>query len=228
MSIVVERWVSTIIRHTLSRPLFAYGNVFRKNIEDFRNFGTINLAKADVFIYHNTSDTKAAVNNNSVPAEIGTPNYHYYNNFFLCDYIFAGTYAMPDWHDAGNVYLKRKDNEKWESVMKKVFSTNFKSASKFIENGNPGFASTYLDDFSITSKSVAADAGIDLRKYNLPGINDYVSANPDAGAIPVGKKMFKVFRSPNEVDAIPAGCWPKPGTKLQINTNWAKGYLRNR
>ena len=208
-------------------PLFAYGNVFRDNKEDFRNFGSPNLAKADVFVYHNTSDTFAAINNNSVPVNIGTPNYHYYNNFFLCDYIFAGTYAMPDWHDAGNVYLKRKDNDKWKSVMEKVFGANFKSTSKFLENGNAGFVSTNKNDFSITKDSVAAKAGVDLRTYNLPGIDEYAAKNPDAGAVPVGKKTFKVYRNPAEIEVTPAGYWPEPETKLTIPTHYAETLLRN-
>ena len=209
-------------------PLFAYANVFRHNKEDFRNFGTKNLAKSDVFIYHNTSDTIAAVNNNSVPADIGTPNYHYYNNFFLCDYIFAGTYAMPDWHDAGNVYLKRKSNDKWQSVLDKVFKSGFKSTSKFLENGNAGFVSNSDDDFAINANSCAAKAGIDLVKYNLPGMEEFAGTSPDAGAIPVGKATFQVFRVPAEVEHTPAGDWPAPGTKLHIPTNYAQGILKNR
>ena len=207
-------------------PLFAYANVFRDNIEDFRNFGTTGLAKADVFIYHNTSDTKAAINNNAVPKNIGTPNYHYYNNIFLCDYIFAGTYAMPDWHDAGNIYLKRKNNPMWETVIKNVFKSGFKSTSKFLENGNIAFAAPEKDDFSITGNSIAANAGIDLKSFNLPGMEEFSSR--DAGAIPVGKPMFKVYRNPSEVKYLPAGYWPEPETALTLPVHYAKDHLKNR
>lgn len=207
-------------------PLFAYANVFRGNIEDFRNFGTRNLAKADVFIYHNTSNTKAAVNNNAVPKEIGTPNYHYYNNIFLCNYIFAGTYAMPDWHDAGNIYLKRKDDPMWKTVMDKVFNAGFKSQSQFLESGNIAFAAPEKDDFAIKANSIARNAGIDLQKFNLPGMDEFSSR--DVGAIPVGKTMFKVFRNPDEGKYLPAGYWPEPDTQLTLPENYARGVLKNR
>ena len=211
-------------------PLFAYANVFRNNIEDFRNFGTTGLAKADVFIYHNTSNTKAAVNNNSVPKEIGTPNYHYYNNFFMCDYIFAGTYAMPDWNDAGNVYLKRTtaDSRKWNEVFDRVFASGFKSGSRFLRKGDPGFISKDKDDFRISSDSVAAKAGIDLRKYALPGIEEFSAEKPDAGALQVGGTMFKVYRNPSEVDCIPAGEFPKPDQVITLPYHYGKKLLKNR
>ena len=207
-------------------PLFAYANIFRDNIEDFRNFGTTGLAKADVFIYHNTSNTKAAINNNAVPKYIGTPNYHYYNNIFLCDYIFSGTYAMPDWHDAGNIYLKRKNNPMWKTVMEKVFKSGFKSESKFLEKGNIAFAAPEKDNFAISENSIAAKAGIDLKQFNLPGTDEFSSR--DAGAIPVGKTMFKVYRNPSEVEHLPAGCWPEPGTKLTLPIHYAQDQLKNR
>ena len=207
-------------------PLFAYANVFRNNIEDFRNFGTRNLAKADVFIYHNTSNTKAAITNNAVPKEIGTPNYHYYNNIFLCNYIFSGTYAMPNWHDAGNVYLKRLSDPKWKTTLDEVFKSGFKSQSKFLESGNIAFTAPEKDDFSIKNNSAACNAGIDLGKFNLPGMEEFTSR--DAGAVPAGKPMFKVFRKPSEVNCLSAGDWPEPETKLILPEKYAKGILKNR
>ena len=209
-------------------PLFAYANVFFDNREDFRNFGTTNLARADVFVYQNTSITPAAINNNAVPKNIGTPNYHYYNNIFVCDQIFAGTYADPNWHDAGNVYLKRRNNPYWKKTMDKVFKSGFKSTSKFLEKGNIFLAAPEKGDFTISKESVAVKAGMDLRKFNLPGIEEFSSQTPDAGALQSGKPMFKVFRSPAEVKHLPAGYWPEPGTKLTLPEHFGKGVLKNR
>ena len=205
-------------------PLFAYNNVFYGNIEDFRNFGTTNLAKADVFIYHNTSITRAAVNNNSVPKEIGTPNYHYYNNLFICQIIFKGTYAMPDWHDAGNVYLQRSPSPEWQKVIDRVFASGFKSQSRFIASGDAGITSPENGNFEISSGSVAVNAGTDLTKFNLPGA--FKGKAPDSGALRKGEKMFKVYRSPSEVKAAPAGFFPEPDSKITLPMQYAKGFLK--
>ena len=209
-------------------PLFAYANVFRDNIEDFRNFGTVKIAKADVFVYHNTSITKAAINNNAIPKDIGTPNFHYYNNIFVCDCIFAGTYADPDWHDAGNVYIRRNNTKSWQEVMDKVFNSGFKSTSKFLATGKSGFTDLKNGDFSISTASDAIKAGIDMRGFNLPGMEEFSSPSPDAGAVQSGKPMFKVFRNPSEVKHLPAGHWPLPGPKLSLPEHFAKHLLKNR
>ena len=207
-------------------PLFAYNNVFYGNKEDFRNFGTRNLAKADVFIYHNTSITRAAITNNSVPKDIGTPNYHYYNNLFLCDMIHSGTFAMPNWHDAGNVYLRKTPNAEWQSIIDSVFKSGFKSSSRFLTSGEAALADPANGNFEIAPNSVAVKAGIDLSKFNLPGVFYSGKSTPDAGAVQLGNRMFKVFRSPDEVQVLPAGHHPLPGTKITLPQQFAKGFLK--
>ena len=207
-------------------PLFAYNNVFYGNKEDFRNFGTTNLAKADVFIYHNTSITRAAITNNSVPKEIGTPNYHYYNNLFICNMIHSGTFAIPNWHDAGNVYLCQYPNPEWQSVIDKVFKSGFKSTSRFLSTGDAALKDPANGNFEIAPHSVAVKAGTDISKFNLPGVSTADKTPSDAGAVPLGSKMFKVYRSPSEVDVLPAGSYPEPATKITLPDHFAKGFLK--
>ena len=114
----------------------------------------------------------------------------------------------------------------WETVIKNVFKSGFKSTSKFLENGNIAFAAPEKDDFSITGNSIAANAGIDLKSFNLPGMEEFSSR--DAGAIPVGKPMFKVYRNPSEVKYLPAGYWPEPETAWTLPVHYAKDHLKNR
>lgn len=206
-------------------PLFAYKNVFHGNKEDFRNFGTKNLAKADVFIYHNTSITRAAVNNNAVPKEIGTPNYHYYNNLFICDIIFSGTYAMPDWHDAGNVYLQNTPSSEWQKVMDNVLASGFKSSSRFLTSGKAGIVAPEIGNFEITPDSVAVKAATDISKFNLPGMEANLKL-PDTGALQLGEKMFKVYRSPKDIEVVPAGFSPEQNEKIIMPEQFAKGFLK--
>ena len=161
--------------------------------------------------------------NKAGPKEIGTPNYHYYNNLFLCQIIFKGTHAMPNWHDAGNVYLQSSPSPEWQKVIDTVFASGFKSQSRFLAAGSAEIASPENGNFEISSGSVAVNAGTDLSKFNLPGASN--ESTPDAGALKRGEKMFKVYRSPSEVKVAPAGFFPEPYSKITLPTQYAKGFL---
>lgn len=112
--------------------------------------------------------------------------------------------------------------------MDKVFKSGFKSTSKFLATGKSGFTDLKNGDFSISQTSDAIKAGIDMRSFNLPGMEEFSSPSPDAGAVQSGKPMFKVFRNPSEVKHLPAGHWPLPGTKLSLPEHFAKHLLKNR
>ena len=191
------------IKNIHTGPMYAYGNVFFGNKEDFRNF---RQTKATAFVYHNTSCPIAAINNNKVITPPGVPNYHFFNNIFVCDKLYAGTNAL-NWHDAGNTYFCRTKSDLWQQTIDKAKSFGFKSTSKFFDHANHGVKDFAKGDFSIAENSPARNAGVDLSKYNLPGIEEFSSR--DAGAVPYGKPMFGTFRSKSAVKCPPAGSFPK-------------------
>lgn len=191
------------IKNIAAGPMYAYGNVFFNNKEDFRNF---RQTKAIAFVYHNTSNTISAVNNNKVKTPPGVPNYHFFNNIFVCDKIYGGTNAL-NWHDAGNVYFRRTNDAIWQQTLDAAKKHGFKSTSLFLGHNNHGVKDFAKGDFSIAENSPARSKGIDLSKYNLPGIEEFSSR--DAGAIAYGKATFKTYRKKSEVICPAAGFWPE-------------------
>ena len=173
-------------------PMYAYCNVFFGNKEDFRNFKNSNFPEAVSFVYHNTSNTISAVNNNKVAKTPGIKNFHFLNNIFVCDKIYGGTNAL-NWHDEGNVYFCRTPGDLWKQTIDKAKKFGFKSTSKFLNHANHGVKDFAKGDFTITENSPARGAGADLSKYNLPGTEEFSAR--DAGAIPYGKAMFETFRT---------------------------------
>ena len=191
------------IKNIKTGPMYAYGNVFFNNKEDFRNF---RQSTAAAFIYHNTSISFAAIANNKVALSPGVPNYHFFNNIFVCDRIYKGTNAL-NWHDAGNTYFRRSAGDEWQQTIEKARKLGFKSSSKFFDHANHGVKEFAKGDFSLAENSPARGAGTDLSKYNLPGIEEFTAR--DAGAIPYGKTTFKVYRKKSEVNCPEAGSWPE-------------------
>ncbi len=213
------RWYSNVVSRSLcgfrikcvrKGPLYAYGNLFFQNKEDFRNFGTKNLAKAIVYVYFNTSTSRAAVKNNAVPPHIGTPNYHYFNNIFYCEHLFVPErpdLAAPDWQEKGNLFIRRGKNPLWERNRQEAAKRNFGKNSRYLTDVSPGFRNEALQDFSITADSPARNAGADISMYGLPGLDTFLrkDGSSDAGALPFGTPMLCVPRSPEAVRAPPAG-----------------------
>ena len=187
-------------------PLYAYGNIFYNNKEDFRNFRGSEYPKAVCFVYHNTSNTKRAINNNKVKMPPGSPYFHFFNNIFVCDALYGGTDAL-NWKDAGNVFFQRTKSALWQQTIDKAKKAGFKSSSKFFSHDKHGVKDFVKGDFAIAKDSPARNAGIDLTQYSLPGVEEFSSR--DTGAVPYGKETFKVFRNKSEVKYPPAGCWPE-------------------
>ena len=189
-----------------SGPMYAYGNVFFNNKEDFRNFKNSNFPEAVSFVYHNTSNTFAAINNNKVKMPPGVKNFHFLNNIFVCDKIYGGTNAL-NWQDAGNVYFCRTKGALWQKTLDNAKKYGFKSSSKFFDHSNHGVKDFAKGDFSIAENSPARGAGIDLSKYNLPGLEEFSAR--DAGAIPYGKSTFETFRDKSKINVPAAGTFPE-------------------
>jgi len=119
-------------------PFFAYNNILWDNKEDFRNYGCPDLRKAFVYVYNNTSTSPAAVTNNGVPKDVGTPNYFYVNNVFLCETWFRGNFAQPDWHGVYNLFFRRGTSPEWESSRALAKSLKKEEHSLWSEEKLPG------------------------------------------------------------------------------------------
>ena len=205
-------------------PIFAFGNVFFNNHEDFRNFVGSNYPKTFFLAYHNTSITRAAINNNKVKMPPGSPNYCFFNNIFVCDAIYGGTHAV-NWRDAGNVYIRRTDTPQWDNSIANAKKHGFKSTSRFLKDAKPEIADAANGNFEISAASPARNAGVDLKKYNLPGVDEFYGSTNDCGAVPYGSKMFKTARRPTEVSHVAAGAWPKPEDKLVLPSGIGTGLI---
>lgn len=203
-------------------PMFAFGNVFFNNNEDFRNFVGSNHPKTFFIAYHNTSITRAAINNNKVKMPPGSPNYCFFNNIFVCDKIYGGTHAV-NWRDAGNVYIRRTPGNGWDESIESAKKHGFKSTSKFLKDLDSGVKNPRNGDFTISENSPARNSAIDLTAFNLPGVDEFYRNTKDCGAVPYGNEMFKTARKPSEVSHVSAGAWPKPGEKLLLPTGFGAG-----
>ena len=184
-------------------PMYAYGNVFYNNKEDFRNYKNHLFPESIGFIYHNTSNSSVGVKNNSVKTS-GLKNFHYLNNIFVCDAVYGGSNTLT-WHDAGNVYFCRTPGELWKKSIENAKKYGLKSTSKFFDNANHGVRDFAKGNFTLTEESPVRKAGVDLNKLALPGIEEFSSQ--DAGAIPFGKSMFETCRK--NIDVPEAGTWPE-------------------
>ena len=187
-------------------PMYAYANAFFNCKEDFRNYKQHQYPDAIAYIYHNTSNATVGIKNNSVKTPPGLKNFHYLNNIFVCDAIYGGSNAL-NWTDAGNTYFRRTNSSLWKLSIDKAKSFGFRSSSKFFDHANHGIRDFKNGDFSLQECSPARNAGIDLSKFALPGIEEFSSR--DSGAVPYGKAMFKTYRDKSTLTYPPAGSWPQ-------------------
>jgi hypothetical protein len=200
-------------------PMYAYRNIFFNNGEDFRNFGDPNLLPARVYVYHNTSTARSATVSNKIPA-IGTPNYHYFNNLFWCNYWWknVGKSPEPNWKGDYNVYVRREDGNAWNDGKALAAKLGLDAHSVWTTDA-PGFVDANSRDVRLTETSPARGRGADLSKLfgkPLPGCEPgyFTGSAPDCGAIQFGKPMPVLPRKPSDVNAPPAGTWPpEPSTR---------------
>ncbi|MDF3128746.1 right-handed parallel beta-helix repeat-containing protein [Kiritimatiellaeota bacterium B1221] len=176
-------------------PLYLYRNLFHQNIEDIRLYGELELNPAEVYIYHNTSTSSAAITSNKVKG-IGTPNYYIYNNLFHARQWWknSGNSVDPNWHADYNVFVRTGDHDAWEKTRDLARSLSMETNSIWREDDEPPFTSLDPLDLSLTEQSPARSAGINLealRGRPLPGLESdaYQQAHPDAGALPYGQSM---------------------------------------
>ncbi|MFB3882930.1 MAG: NosD domain-containing protein [Armatimonadota bacterium] len=207
-------------------PMYAYRNVFLNNRQDYRNNGEVPQRGGRVYVYHNTSTADSAIVNNH-QYQIGTPNYHYYNNLFWCrrpQWLTPDSTTPPNWTADYNVYVCRGDAcdpgwsemyTDWEQGRAEIAKRRQDVHSRWLERGLPGFADFAHKDVSLTSDSPARGQGTDLSRLfdkPLPGCPPgyFQGGAPDAGALQFGEPMPRLPRKPEEVDCPPAGSWPPP------------------
>lgn len=197
-------------------PLYIYRNIFLDNGEDFRNYGEVELKPAKVYIYHNTCTARAAIQSNKVFG-IGTPDYHYFNNLFWCDYWWGDTGASikPNWKGDYNVYVRRGTNPRWEET--KLLAAQQKTDENSLwTQGDPGFADWENRDVSLKPNSPTRQKGANseqLLGFDWPGLPQENA--PDAGALQFGEPMPQLPRKPEQVKAPPAGSWPGPEAEIE-------------
>lgn len=233
---IVERCICGFrIKAPTVGPLYAYRNIFFDNKEDYRNYGEAELRPATVFVYHNTSTSRAAIMSNKVFG-IGTPNYHYFNNLFWCVYWWgnSGNSVEPNWRGDHNVYVRRDADARWDKGIALARRLGLDGSSLFT-GGDPGFADFAKHDVSLRPEGPARGGGGDLVKLlgrELPGL--LPGETPDAGALQFGEPMPDLPRAPEMVQTAPAGTWPGPdarraepaimGPSLLTNGGFEEGF----
>jgi len=219
-------------------PLYIYRNFFANNLEDLRHWGQGEqmYPEAEVWVYHNTSTSDAAVTMNygATVIPVSTPRYHYANNLFWClEWLRRGRRdPLPDWKSDHNVFVSAvavprpwdpqamddaettRRLERWQTGHALAAEAGLDQESMWIENTGPGFAAPHSLDFSLTADSPARGRGVPLAKLRaepLPGFPP-ASTNapsPDAGALPHGEPMPSIPRSRDSMtDLVKAGFWP--------------------
>ena len=162
------------IKTITNGPMYAYRNIFLDNGEDFRNYGEKELKPAIAYIYNNTCTARPAIQSNKVFG-IGTPNYHYFNNLFWCDYWWgdSGPSVKPNWKGDYNVFVRRGENPRWDETKLLAAAQKIDEHSLWT-TGDPGFANWEKHDLSLKNDSPARNRGADLKKLlgvDLPDVS---------------------------------------------------------
>jgi len=196
-------------------PLYAHRNLFWSNSEDFRNYGEVELRPAEVYVYHNTCTSRAAITSNKVYG-IGTPRYVYANNLFWCAQWWSnsagGTSVEPNWTGDYNTYIRREERVAWDEGKALAAKLGLDAHSTWA-TGEPGFRDAAANDYSLTATSPALGRGGDVAKIAgrpLPGCEPgyYQGVAPAAGALQPGEPMPRLPRPRDQVKVAPAGTWP--------------------
>lgn len=201
-------------------PLYAYRNLFLANSEDYRNYGEVELRPAEVYVYHNTCTSRAAITSNKVLG-IGNVRYVYAGNLFWCAQWWAnsgGTSIEPNWKGDYNVYVRREERIAWDEGKALAARLGLDAHSAWLA-GEPGFRDVARGDLSLTDQSPALGRGGDLAKLVgrvLPGCEPgyFKGAAPAAGALQAGEAMPVLPRRRESLTVPPAGTWPGPEAEL--------------
>lgn len=188
-------------------PFYIYRNLFLDNGEDLRNWaGSKGPQPVEVWVYHNTTTSDAAVTMNYNPgARITTPGYHFLNNLQWCRRWVArastgAKYPLPDWKGDYNVFVCRVEPgvsdvrrmEEWKAGQADAAAAKIDQNSTWVADRGPGFVDTAAGNLALTADSPARGRGGDLSGLGLPGAPG--GPHPDAGALQFGEAMPKLPR----------------------------------
>lgn len=186
-------------------PLYAYHNIFLGNHEDYRCF--VPQYPASVYVYHNTSTSRAAVTYNKVLG-IGTPNYWFLNNLFWCQQWWSGGVLKPNWHGEHNVFVRRAERREWDKTKALAEELGIERSSLWLE-GSPGFVNAETHDLRLRDDSPARSRAGDLAALTGKTLPGYESGKkPDAGALQYGDPPPEIPRKPGTFAVPPAGSLP--------------------
>ena len=183
-------------------PMYIYRNLFVDNNEDIRFFGSLELNPAEVYVYHNTSTSDAAITSNKIHG-IGTPNFHVYNNLFYPKKWWhnSGESVDPNWSGDHNAYLFRSDvtREAIDEMKQKAVDYGLDGSSVWSYAATSTVSKISAGDLTLSEMSPAREAGVvlsDVIERQLPDEPGYASGGrrPDAGAIPFGAAMPQIPR----------------------------------
>lgn len=210
-------------------PLYVYRNIFFANKEDFRNWGTDSqhYPDAEVWVYHNTSTSDAAINLNYGPAPMPAvaPGYHYFNNLFWCrEWVRKNRPTLAiDWHADHNVFMQVSPRRtrpwdgplddgqiaanaaRWEAGRTMAAGLPEIDANSLWADGEAtGFANAAAYDLALTAESPARGRGAlpaEISPKPLPGLvpGYYRGERPDAGALQYGEAMPRLPRKPQNI-----------------------------
>ena len=211
------------IKHVNAGPLYAYHNIFFNCTEDFRIFNG-SAPSTEVFVYHNTSNTRPAISSNAVKSQDKTAGYHFLNNLFNCQFWWqqARGSVEPNWMSNYNAIVRHGTNPNWETMQALAKKLGMEQQSKWVATGGPGFVDLPGYNVELRDDSPAIDAGANLAillQRTLPGLTgNYFTGNaPDAGALQLGEAMPVVPRPRESIANLPAaGHWPGADAKRHI------------
>ncbi len=199
-NIVINSLVGVRVKRPTHGPLYLYGNIFLDCLEGIRFYGEWEMLSAEVYVFHNTTNSNAAITSNRVFG-IGTPNYHVYNNLFYADewWFNDGGSVTPNWQGDYNVFVKQRPGSTWSTQRASALELGIDANSHWVSDKSPGFRDLAGHDVSLTAESPALGRAIDLLTVfpDLPArewLANIADGTPDAGALQYGTPMPELPR----------------------------------
>lgn len=219
---IIERCIAGFrFKHPTVGPMYVYRNIFFENKEDFRNYGEWVLEPAMIYAYQNTCTAPPAIQSNKVYG-IGTPNYHYFNNLFICGRWFGrtGNPLNPNWKGDYNVYVRQGESPGWEIDKALAVELGMEQHSTWVESA-AAFPDWKKKDVTLGKDSPALGKGVDLSSYfgrPLPGCEPgyFKGKAPDAGALAEGQPVPVIPRRAADVKTPVSGSWPGPEAEAEF------------
>lgn len=204
------------IKPLLRGPLYIYRNIIYNCGEGIRNFST-SPSKPEVYVYHNTTQSRRTAYSSNSVGDDGLKNYYYFNNLMFGATVWGNAKGSldPDWHGDHNVFVRRGNTEaEWQQSKAILLAQGLDEHSIFIEDDQPVVQDIAGFNFQPAEDSPVMGAAANLTEAlgrTLPGLEDprYQSGSIEAGALAVGQPMPVLPRQRGAVpDLTEAGYYP--------------------